>query len=84
MAKKTNRTETTAQPPAVVLREGKWVTADGLCFNTATKAWNHVRELRVESEKLKVESEEERRGVPCLESETEIEQDQSRTKTNKQ
>ena len=49
MAKKTNRTETTAQPPAVVLREGKWVTADGLCFNTADKAWNHVREMRSET-----------------------------------
>ena len=46
MAKKTNRTETTAQPPAVVLREGKWVTADGLCFNTADKAWNHVRAMK--------------------------------------
>lgn len=49
MAKKTNRTKTTAQPPAVVLREGKWVTADGLCFNTATKAWNHVREMEAEN-----------------------------------
>ena len=54
MAKKTKKTETTTQPPAVVLREGKWVTADGLCFNTATKAWKHVEELKVESEKLKV------------------------------
>lgn len=45
MAKKTKKTETTTQPPAVILREGKWVTADGLCFNTATKAWNHVREM---------------------------------------
>lgn len=49
MAKKTKKTETTAQPPAVVLREGKWVTADGLCFNTATKAWNHVREMEAEN-----------------------------------
>ena len=54
MAKKTKKTETTTQSPAVVLREGKWVTADGLCFNTATKAWKHVEELKVESEKLKV------------------------------
>jgi hypothetical protein len=49
MAKKTKKTETTAQPPAVILREGKWVTADGLCFNTATKAWNHVREMEAEN-----------------------------------
>lgn len=46
MAKKKTENNSIAQPPAVVLREGKWVTADGLCFNTATKAWNHVREMR--------------------------------------
>jgi hypothetical protein len=73
MSKKKTEKNSIAQPPAVVLREGKWVTADGLCFNTATKAWNHVRELRVENEKLKVESEEEKCGVPCLEPETEPE-----------
>lgn len=54
MAKKKTENNNIAQPPAVVLREGKWVTADGLCFNTATKAWKHVEELKVESEKLKV------------------------------
>lgn len=46
MAKKKTENNSIAQPPAVVLREGKWVTADGLCFNTATKAWNHVQEMR--------------------------------------
>ena len=46
MAKKKTENNSIAQPPAVVLREGKWVTADGLCFNTATKAWKHVQELR--------------------------------------
>lgn len=49
MAKKTKKTETTTQSPAVVLREGKWVTADGLCFNTATKAWKHVQEMEAEN-----------------------------------
>lgn len=45
MAKKQpNKTET--QLPDVTLRNGKWVTYDGLCFNTATKAWNHVKEKR--------------------------------------
>lgn len=46
MAKKKTENNNIAQPPAVVLREGKWVTADGLCFNTATKAWKHVQEMR--------------------------------------
>ena len=46
MAKRNQKTKTITQPPAVVLREGKWVTADGLCFNTATKAWKHVQEMR--------------------------------------
>lgn len=46
MAKKKTENNSIAQPPAVVLREGKWVTADGLCFNTATKAWKHVQEMR--------------------------------------
>ncbi len=46
MAKKKTESNSIAQPPAVVLREGKWVTADGLCFNTATKAWKHVQEMR--------------------------------------
>lgn len=46
MAKKKTENNSITQPPAVVLREGKWVTADGLCFNTATKAWKHVQEMR--------------------------------------
>ena len=46
MAKKKTENNSIAQPPAVVLREGKWVTADGLCFNTATKACKHVQEMR--------------------------------------
>jgi len=46
MAKKKTENNSIAQPPAVVLREGKWVTADGLCFDTATKAWKHVQEMR--------------------------------------
>ena len=46
MAKKKTESNSIAQPPAVVLRKGKWVTADGLCFNTATKAWKHVQEMR--------------------------------------
>lgn len=46
MAKKKTENNSIAQPSAVVLREGKWVTADGLCFNTATKAWKHVQEMR--------------------------------------
>ena len=54
MAKKKTENNSITQPPAVVLREGKWVTADGLCFNTEAKAWNHVEELKVESEKIKV------------------------------
>lgn len=33
---------------AVTYRDGKWVTADGQCFNTADKAWNHVRETAKE------------------------------------
>lgn len=45
MAKKKTENNSIAQPPAVVLREGKWVTADGLCFNTATKAWKHTKEI---------------------------------------
>lgn len=49
MAKRNQKTKTITQPPAVTLREGKWVTADGLCFNTATKAWNHVREMEAEN-----------------------------------
>ena len=43
MAKK--KTEIKAQQPAVIIRNGKWVTADGLCFNTFSKAWNHIREI---------------------------------------
>ena len=43
MAKK--KTESKAQQPAVIIRNGKWVTADGLCFNTSSKAWNHIREI---------------------------------------
>ena len=49
MAKKKTENNSIAQPPAVVLREGKWVTADGLCFNTATKAWKHVQEMEAEN-----------------------------------
>ena len=49
MAKKKAESNSIAQSSAVVLREGKWVTADGLCFNTATKAWKHVQEMEAEN-----------------------------------
>ncbi len=44
MAKK-KQTEKKAQQAAVSFRDGKWVTADGLCFNTADKAWRHAAEI---------------------------------------
>lgn len=38
--KRQNNTQT----PPVTLREGKWVTSDGMCFNTSAKAWKHIEE----------------------------------------
>lgn len=29
----------------VIIDDGKWTTQDGMSFNTATKAWNHTKEL---------------------------------------
>ena len=73
MAKKTKKTETTAQPPAVVLREGKWVTADGLCFNTCLKAMRHIRELAAKQKPVKQESAKQkpRRKKPTKKTENE-------------
>lgn len=43
--KTTKKTEN----PEVVFQNGKWVTVDGLCYNTADKAWNHIKELKTEN-----------------------------------
>ncbi len=41
MAKQTKKEDT----PQVVYQNHKWVTSDGLCFNTQDKAWKHAREI---------------------------------------
>ena len=43
MAKK-KKIEKEARQTDVTFRDGKWVTSDGLCFNTADKAWRHIAE----------------------------------------
>lgn len=29
----------------VIIGDGKWTTQDGMSFNTATKAWEHTKEI---------------------------------------
>ncbi len=47
MAKKTNK-QTQSAPP-VTYRDGRWITVDGLCFNTATKAYKHIKDLETKT-----------------------------------
>ena len=45
------KTTKKAEQPGVTFLNGKWVTCDGLCFNTADKAWKHVDELNLKNGK---------------------------------
>lgn len=47
MAKKQSKDTVQA---TVTLQNGKWVTSDGLCYNTADKALKHVEEQAVKQE----------------------------------
>lgn len=42
MPEENQTTENRTGKCPVAIREGKWVTDDGLSFNTATKAWTHA------------------------------------------
>lgn len=68
-----NQTENNMQHPSVTLREGKWVTSDGLCFNTAAKAWQHINEIS-EPEETVVEDDSEE---PIVDNDVEPESEEA-------